>query len=150
MNRSVSSNLVFETLSELRLLISYQGVADPTDAEWSKWIAAADALWKEGPAFRLLIVTEGGHPTKQQLDRVRIAKRSEPLTVIISSSTLIHFVASVVALFNPHVHCFSFEQRNRAYSRIGLAPNECTAVDAAISRLRHKLEAPAVTMAKGD
>ncbi len=150
MHRSVSSSLVFETLWDLRLLVSYQGPADPTDAEWSNWIVAADALWKKAPEFRLLVVTEGGHPTRQQLDRLRSAKRSEPLTVIISSSTLLYFVASIVALFNPHVDCFSPAHRDRAYSRIGLAPEERPAVDATISRLRQKLEEPAVTMGKGD
>ena len=150
MHRSVSSNLVFETIWDLRLLVSYQGATDPTDAEWSDWIVAVDALWKKAPEFRLLVVTDGGHPTRQQLDRLRSAKRSEPLTVIISSSALLHFIASIVALFNPHIDCFSPANRDRAYSRIGLAPDERTKVDAAISRLRQKLEEPATKMRKGD
>jgi hypothetical protein len=148
MDSSSSSNqvshLVFETLEELRLVVSYQTTTDPTDAEWDDWISAANAFRDKGTQFRLLAVTEGGHPNKSQVDRLRSAATGhEPLTAIVSPSASIRFVASLMLLFNRSIRCFSPAQFHRALAHLDLALADGAAIEAAIGRLRRRLGLPA-------
>lgn len=146
-----SVNLVFETLEGLRLLVSYQNAQPPTDVEWDAWLAATDALWEKGSQFRMLVVSEGGHPSKAQIARVETTKRqqeriggkerSEPVTAILSSSVAMRFVVSGVTLFNPRIRCYPLAARNAAYMHLSLSAAEASAAEAAIERLRMRLRA---------
>lgn len=147
----ISSNLVFETLEDLRLVVSYQTTANPTDAEWDAWLTATTALWKKTSEFRLLVVTEGGHPNKSQVERVGETKRqqertgarklSEPRTAIISGSGVLRFIASIMMFLNPRIRCYSPSQRDEAYAHIGLTPAQRGVAERAVERLRAKLAA---------
>jgi hypothetical protein len=139
-------NLLFETLEDLRLVVSYQTPVNPTDAEWDAWLAATGEIARKATEFRLLVVTEGGRPNKSQTERLAAVKRemernggkkmSEPLTAIITSSAALRFVVSVMMFMNPAIRCFSPAERDRAYAHIALTRVEGTSVDAALERLR--------------
>ena len=136
------SNLVFEALSSLRLLVSYQTTYSPSDPEWDAWIDAAQALHAayalpaNGNAIRLLVASEGGHPNGSQIERLRARKRSNPLTSIVSPSVTLRFVASAMTFLNPAIRCFTPTQLDRAYAHLGLTPVDGRFADAALSRLR--------------
>lgn len=144
MEQRTSSNLVFEIPEGLSLVVSYQNATNPTDSEWDGWIAAVDALRAEASRFRLLAITEGGHPSRSQVERLQAAAaRSRPLTAIVSPSASLRFVASTLLLFNPSIRCFSPAQFHRAFEHIGLGLTEDGAVvEAAVGRLRQRLVTP--------
>jgi hypothetical protein len=137
------SNLVFETLDEYHLLLSYQTTTNPTDAEWDAWMAAADALKKAYSDFRLLVFTDGGCPNKRQLDRLTSTRKGMPRAAIVASSAALRFAASLVTFFNPKIRCFPPTQLERALVHIGLPGNvAATTVEFAVGSLRRATEAP--------
>jgi hypothetical protein len=134
-------NLVFESLSDLRLLVSYLTERPPSDGEWDAWIGAAHALRELHRDFRLLVISEGGHPNLAQMERLRAAKRSEPRTAIVSDSPVLHALGSLlnfVKFFNPQLRLFAPTDRAGAYSHIGLNPRECLVAEMAVDRLRRR------------
>lgn len=151
--------LVFETLSEIGLLIAYHCPEDPTDAEWDEWLSATDALCVSNEYARLLVLSEGGHPNGAQLARLETSKRrreqasnkwrSEPLTAIVSESASMRFVISAVTFLNPRVRCYSPLKRSSAYAYLGIGPAEAKIVDAAVARLRVEIRTPAALDSTG-
>jgi hypothetical protein len=141
-------NLLFETLTPLRLLVTYHTAAPPSDEEWQAWHDATELLWKNTPDFLLLVVSDGGHPTRKQVARLEEGKRrlerlggkhrSEPLTAIVSSSVAMRFVVSTVSLFNPKIRCFASTEQQLAYRHLGLAPSDAMLASAAVERLRNE------------
>jgi hypothetical protein len=141
-------NLLFETLTPLRLLVTYHTVAAPSDVEWQAWLDATEVLWKNTPDLLLLVVSDGGHPTRKQIARLEEGKRrlerlggkrrSEPLTAIVSSSVAMRFVVSTVSLFNPQIRCYASTEQQLAYRHLGLAPSEAMLASAAVERLRNE------------
>jgi hypothetical protein len=127
----------------------YHSVEGPTDREWEAWIAASETLWEKAPEFRLLVVSEGGHPSRRQLARLESVKgrleraggkkRSEPITAILSASVAMRFIVSAVALFNPKVRCFPTAALAEAHAHLGLTRAEGKNADAAVERLRVKI-----------
>ena len=138
--------MVFETLEELRLLVSCEPASNPSDPEWDAWLAAARALHAKTHTFRLLVVSEGGHPNRRQIERLAAMKHqmerltgkggAEPLTSIVSSSAAQRFVTSAMTFLNPAIRCFSPEHRGKAYAHLGLTPVEAKLAQAAVERLR--------------
>lgn len=135
-------HLVFEELQSVGLVVSYQTVDDPTDAEWERWLDAADSLLEKVGHMRLLVVTDGGRPNGKQIERLRVRKRGNPLTSIVSPSMTLRFVVSAVGLLNPAVRCFTPDQRTGAYAHLGLTPIEQRFVEAALARLRGQVGGP--------
>ncbi|HYD53569.1 MAG TPA: hypothetical protein VEA99_13120 [Gemmatimonadaceae bacterium] len=143
---------MFETIESLRLVASCQSNEAPTDAEWDAWLAAVKALGRTVSEFRLLVLTEGGRPTKEQRDRLLEAKRagerakgkalSEPRTALVSSAAGERFLVSVLVFMNPAIRCFAPSEIEAAYAHLRLTdPTERQLADAAVSRLRAMLAA---------
>jgi hypothetical protein len=144
-----SNNLVFETLEQVRLLVIYQTAKSPTDAEWDAWLHAAAALQTKIGEFRLLVFSEGGHPSRKQIARVELVKRrmertggkkrSEPNTAVVSPSVPMRFVVSAMNLFNPKIRCYSPLDLQDAYEHLGLTPAESSVAEAALGQLRARI-----------
>jgi hypothetical protein len=141
-------NLLFETLTPLRLLVTYHTAAAPSDVEWQAWHDATEVLWKNTPDFLLLVVSDGGHPARKQVARLKEGKRrlerlggkarSEPLTAIVSCSVAMRFVVSTVSLFNPKIRCYASTEQQLAYRHLGLTPSDAMLASAAVERLRNE------------
>jgi len=139
-------HLAFEVLADLRLLVSSQSEENPTDAEWDAWLLAADTLGELPGRFRLLVLTEGGRPTREQLGRLSARKRaaeeklgkkqSEPLAALVTSSTATRFIVSALTFVNPAIRCFAPTSLAEAYTHLGLTDPERKSAAAAIERLR--------------
>ena len=132
-------NLVYEVLPQARLIISCQNKHFPTDTEWDSWISAGKDLELQTQDFRLLVVSEGGHPTKPQLDRLRAVNRSNPPTAIISASMAYRFMAAALTFINPKVRCYSPAEREKAFEHIGLSRADGERANAVIGNLRQQL-----------
>ncbi len=149
MSTNTSRSLTFEVLQDLALVVSYQPAANPSDVEWDRYISAADALVETTGEIRLLAVTEGGHPTRSQVQRFNAEKgESEanggygarpPRVAIVSSSAALRFVASVMSFANPRIRCFSPAELDAAYRYLGLEPDSQARVAAAVERLRAQI-----------
>jgi hypothetical protein len=131
--------LDFEFLPSLDLMILYQTKRTPTDAEWDTYLAAI-----EGPSktnlLRCLVITEGGHPTQAQRERMTgIVDSKRTRTAVISPATAVRFVVSVLALVNRDIKAFSPKEYHAACSHIGLARAEHANVEVVVGRLRRKL-----------
>lgn len=132
-------NLVHETISGLSLVISCQGKDFPTDREWDAWLAAVERLQYQVKEVRLLALTDGGHPTKNQMERLRVKNRTNPLTALVSPSYAYRFMASALSFINPAIRCFSPADIQEAFEHIGLARDERERVLQTIERLQGQL-----------
>ena len=134
-----SCNLVYEVLADVRLVISCQNKDFPTDSEWDSWLGAVMNLEHKVTTFRLLVLTDGGHPTKAQMERLRAKNRNNPRTSIISPSRGYRFMASALTFINPTIRCFSPEDSEKAFNHIVLAPNDRERATRIIDSLQRRL-----------
>jgi hypothetical protein len=132
-------DLVFEVLDETRLIVSCQGRFNPSDDEWDRWLAAATSLERRVGAFRLLVATEGGHPTKSQLDRLRATKKSDPPTVVVSASLALRFVGSALTFVNPTIRFFAPADLDAAFDHLELMPADRESTRLTMERLKLQL-----------
>lgn len=141
---SLVSDLAFEYLTELHLMVSCMGRTAASDADWNTYLDAMRSVLQGDSLFRALVVTDGGYPTRSQQGRMTafVGKRT-PCVAVISSSTAMRFVVSILALLNSKVSCFDPSQRHQAYSYLGLSPSQNATVDAAVERQRLVLSAAA-------
>lgn len=136
--------LVFEIVREARLLVSGQKKTYPSDEEWDRWLAAARQLEAEVPGrMRILVVTEGGHPTKAQLDRLLQANTSNPPTAIVSPSLALRCFGSALGFINPAIRCYPPTKLERALEHLGLVPSEYNLAIASVRRIERLLAAGA-------
>jgi hypothetical protein len=113
-------DLVCDVMVEASLVVSCQTKWNPSDVEWDQWLAASSGLLKQTGELRLLVVTDGGHPTKAQLDRLKAVNKENPQTAIVSSSSSLRFLASALTFVNPTIRCFSPAQLGSAFDHIRL------------------------------
>jgi len=131
--------LDFEFLPGLDLMILYQTEGTPTDAEWDTYLAAIKGPSKAN-LLRCLVITEGGHPTQAQRERMtRIVDSKRTRVAVISPAATVRFVVSVLALVNRDIKAFSPKEYHAACSHIGLARVEHESVEVVVGRLRQKL-----------
>ena len=136
--------LVFEVVRDARLLVSGQKKTYPTDEEWDRWLAAARQLEAEVPGrMRILVVTEGGHPTKAQLDRLLAANTSNPPTAIVSPSLALRCFGSALGFINPAIRCYAPTKLEKALEHLGLTPSEQGLAIASVRRIERLLAAGA-------
>lgn len=136
---SGTPDLVFEVLIEERLVVSCQTRFNPSDAEWDSWLDAVAALVQRVGTVTLLVVTEGGHPTRTQTERLRARNTSHPLTAVVSSSTGMRFFISALSFVNPTIRYFSLVELDRAFEHVGLSPPSYERVRTSIEELRRRL-----------
>lgn len=132
-------NLVFEPYQEASVVISYQTKFHPSDAEWDAWLQASQNLKNRTGALRILVVTEGGHPTKPQIDRLKAVNDSNPLTAIVSSSSALRFFAAALTFVNPRIRCFAPSEMDRALQHIGVPLIYRDKVEALVTSLQGRL-----------
>lgn len=135
------AQLVFEGMSEYRVLVSCQTRFNPSDLEWDRWLTAAAELDRACGDFRILVVTAGGHPTKNQVERLKAANRKNPKTAIVSPSLALRFMGGALTFVNPTIRCFAPAEMDRALDHLGMARPERAPVLAAVERLESKLAA---------
>lgn len=132
-------DLVFEANVEARLVVSCQSKFNPSDAEWDRWMMAVGNLEHQVQSLRLLVVTEGGHPTKQQLERLRAVNKKNPPTAIVSSSMALRFMGAALSFVNPTIRCFAPGQLEKAFDHLGLLPMDRQQARLAMERLQREL-----------
>jgi hypothetical protein len=138
------ADLVFEVLPDARLVVSCQTRFNPSDSEWELWLMATGNLAHQVGYFRLLVLTEGGHPTKTQLERVRAENKTNPPTAIVSPSLSLRFLGAALTFVNPTIRCFAPAQLEKAFDHLGLALSERHPAHSAIDRLQRRLGVPTV------
>lgn len=137
------AELVFEIVAEARLLVSAQKKTHPSDEEWDRWLAAARELESQAGRMRLLVVTEGGYPTKAQLDRLLAANTSNPPTAIVSPSLALRCFGSALGFINPAIRCYPPTKLEKALEHLGLSPSEQGLAIASVRRVERLLAAGA-------
>jgi len=142
---SKNRNLVYQVLADLRLVISCQNKSFPTDAEWDSWLTAVANLEQKTKVFRLLVTTDGGHPTKAQLERLRARNRSNPPTSIVSSSLAFRFMASALTFINPTIRAFSPSEFEKALDHISVMHGDRERAKAVAENLHWQLAVPSST-----
>jgi hypothetical protein len=142
-------NLVFEVMTEACLIISCQTGGVPTDREWDNWLTATANLICRFGMCRLLVLSERGHPSGAQIERLRhTGKRLRqsgygyPPTAIISPSTALRLFVNALMCINPSIRCYSPGERERAFEHLQLPRNDRDKACLVIDRLYTQL-APA-------
>lgn len=120
-------------------MISCQTKFNPADSEWEAWLSAIDDLHRRMGSLSLLVVSDGGHPTKSQLDRLRAVKRTDPPTAIVSPSRALRFFGAALTFINPTIRCFSPDEMSTAYTHIGLGTNFISHANSVVKRLQKQL-----------
>lgn len=127
-------------------MVSCQTRFNPSDEEWDRWLHATLALSRQVGAFRLLVVTEGGHPTRAQIERLQRTKEGpEPPTAIVSSSVAMRFMGAALTFINSTIRCFAPTELDKAFAHLGLAPDERSLANATMRRLQSELGEPEVS-----
>lgn len=132
-------NLVFTAIPETQLLVSCQTRFHPSNVEWGRWSVATEELRESTGGLRLLIVTEGGHPTKEQIDSVHFSLRPNPLTAIVSPSQALRSFAGALTFLNPKIRCFEPSNMEEAYRYLELNPTFAHRADMVVAQLRIRL-----------
>jgi hypothetical protein len=134
-------NLVFEFVPRVHTLISCQNRSNPSEVEWDAWIAHARESFQKTPRpHRVLVMTEGGHPSKAQQDRLVAALGGRrALTSVVSNASTLRFVVSALTLANPDIKSFAPSQMHSAMSHLGIDDTEVSVVESAFKRLRQQL-----------
>jgi hypothetical protein len=147
-DEAIVSNLVFEYLADLQLMVLYQGVTQASDRDWDAYLEVMRQAFQSGGMARSLVVTEGAYPTRSQQSRMTAIVGSRvPRVAVISSSTPLRFVVSILALLNRNVSCFDPSQREAAFRHLLLNPSEQALAQATIERLRRSMTLAATTAA---
>jgi hypothetical protein len=139
MRLGCAANLVFRIVPEVRLIISRQNKSAPADQEWEEWFRTVEALHSDPRGFRLLAYTEGGVPTRAQLDRIRSANRKDPLTAIVSQSLRVRTFGSALTFLNPNIKCFSPGQLAKACRHLDLSDRFEDRANAVIVALQRQM-----------
>lgn len=139
-----TANLVFRLMPEARVIISRQNRNNPTDEEWDRWFYAAEALHSDARGFRLLVYTEGGHPSRAQLERIRAANRADPVTAIVSPSLTLRTFGSALTFLNPRIRCFAPSRMVSACKHLGLDVGFACRANAVIVALQRQMTIAAV------
>ncbi len=138
----VLPTMVFETLHDPNLIALCQGKKDPTDADWEIYFRAVEAMSTASPLL-VLVVSEGGHPSPAQRQKIfAFTRRRRPKVAIVTSATGIRFVLSIFALVNPNIRSFLPSQLASGLEYLGLTPTQVIAVSELVDRMREKLRKP--------
>ncbi|HKP55231.1 MAG TPA: hypothetical protein VJV78_00845 [Polyangiales bacterium] len=80
--------------------------------------------------FGILVLTDGGGPSSAQ--REELAQATEPRRYpisVVSSASVVRFIVSSIALFNPAIHSFVPADWRKALSHLGANPREVIEVE---------------------
>jgi len=136
----IVSNLEFEYLAELHLMVLIQGLTPASDSEWNAYLDELRQAFRSGGLARSLVVTDGAYPTRSQQNRMTsIVESRAPRVAVVSSSTPLRFVVSILALLNRNVSCFEPTQRGAAFLHLLLSPSEQALAESTIERLRRMM-----------
>lgn len=112
-----------------RLFVAWHNRETPHDPEWSAVVAALRA--HDHATLRVLVVTEGGTPSRAQQQALTgvLAGKAIPVAVV-SDATAVRFVASALALFMKRIKTFRSNELAQAYAHLGLTEAERRDADA--------------------
>lgn len=118
---SPSGNIAYGSIPDLALVVLHHAKRNPNDLEWQTYLDFLRRLEIGQSAFRMLVESDGGHPTRsQQAKMSEIAHGTSMRVAVISPSTTARFVTSILVLTNPDIRCFSPKQHLDAYVHLGL------------------------------
>lgn len=142
-------NLVFEAIESQRLVVSCQTAENPSDRAWDAWLAVVLKMWDESSDLRLLVLTEGGHPTVPQIERMIATRRCQPRTAILSGDARTRFVVSTLTFFNRRIHVFPPARLDLAYEHLDIDAGAHRIIQPTIERLTRLLEVAPPHRARG-
>jgi len=128
----MKARMAFRTSESLTVV--QQRALPPTDDEWQAFLN--DLGSRDLSTLRILIMTEGGGPTSRQraLLKTLMAGRSVR-SAVVSDSIKVRFIVATIALINPEHHCFSGNERAKAYEFLELTPAEQARAETTIRTL---------------
>lgn len=101
----------------------------PEAETWSEHCGViAEGLRRE--KFGILVLTDGGGPSsaqRQELAQATEGKR-HPISVV-SSASVVRFIVTSIALFNPAIQSFVPADWRKALSHLGVSPREVLEVE---------------------
>ena len=136
MARADVPSLAFEVLEEISLTVLRHGQGPPTEPEWDGFLAALPRPSGGLEKMRVLVVTDGGRPLREQQARLNdiIGGRSIR-TAVVSSSIAVSFVVSVFALVQPGIRGFPSSQLGGALDYLEIHRSDRSAAESAVRRL---------------
>ena len=83
--------------------------------------------------FGTLVLTDGGGPSSAQREELAQAtgRKRYPISVV-SNASIVRFIVTSIALFNPAIQSFLPADWRRALSHLGVAPTELKAIERVI------------------
>ena len=143
MSTASPSNIAYIAYVELGLIILCHGRQNPTSAEWAPYVQLLSDTFTKDVDARVLVITEGGHPSREQQAEMNAALRSASARVaVISPSVVARFVTSILVMTNPGIRCFSPEQRHEAYAHLGFSASRASQIDKMAAQVSRALALP--------
>jgi len=143
MSTASRNNIAYTAHADLGLIILCHGRQHPTNAEWAPYVQLLSDTFTKDVDARVLVITEGGHPSREQQAEMNAALRSASARVaVISPSVVARFVTSILVMTNPGIRCFSPEQRHEAYAHLGFSASRASQIDKMAAQVSRALALP--------
>ena len=94
---------------------------DPTDAEWSRYIAELQRCTTQGD-WRILVYSAGGTPTGHQRHALTKTLRGHPVAVI-TSSPIMRAMGFVMKALDPSIRVMTPSDEDSAFAHLRLTPD---------------------------
>lgn len=118
------------------VLVLRQGRKTPLDADWDACMESIASRPADAPPLRVLVITDGGGPSVEQRRRLSNVLDGKPVKIaVVSESSTVRFIVSSVALFNQDIASFRPSEIGKAYSYLGLGPDEIRSATRAIDTM---------------
>lgn len=122
----------FDWASESVLLICHTKKSPDTET-WSAACRATAEGLSRASFFGTLVLTDGGGPSSAQREELaQVTQRKKFSTSVVSNASIVRFMVSSIALFNPVIQSFVPADWRNALSHLGATPAELKAVERTI------------------
>ena len=137
MEQPTCRTLALEFLAKQSCIVMYQGSQTPSDAAWDMHLEQFRSLAGRLEEIKILVITEGGRPTKAQQARLaQVVGGHASATAVVSAMLAVRFVVSALALVKPNLRYFTPDEMGGAFQHLGIEEEERTLVLQTIERLR--------------
>ncbi|MBC7794629.1 MAG: hypothetical protein H7Z43_13070 [Clostridia bacterium] len=132
--------LAFEVHEEASLIVLKHGPGAPSARDWATYLDAFRSLSLRLSEMRILVLTEGGRPLREQQAQLnKVIQGRSIRTAIVSSSMAVRFVIAGFALVNPGIRGFASTHHAEAFDYLGLKETERLLVDVILLRISRVL-----------
>ena len=118
------------------LLLVRQSAAQPSDAEWDRFLTLLREARPTFERIKILVLTKGGGPSAPQRERLAKTLEGKPVRVaLVTDSVKVRFVAAMIALFHKDLRSFLEHEFRRACAHVGMTAEEAIVAERTLDEM---------------